>query len=393
MKLNLGSGDKPLDGYLNIDRKMGGQAGTQIQWRDGAKCRTFHDGEVDEVRASHILEHFGFEQTADVLAEWVRVLKPGGVLKIAVPNFNWIIANRDNPLAEPYLMGGHLDENDRHGAIFTEAKLRGLMKSAGLVDIQPWVSETNDCASLPVSLNLQGTKPDPAVVKPRLQIPPLIAVMSCGRFGFTDFWENVYRVLGPMGIQIATHNGVFWEQAMERLMDRAITSGFEWVLTLDHDTLFTKKDVTDLLRLMHDHPEADAIAPLQAKRAADEVLAGIMRDGEPDPELKTGESPLVKVDTAHFGLTLIRTKSLMKLRHPWFMAQPNEYGRWDDGRQDADIAFWWKWKEAGNSLYIAHRVAVGHVQELCTWPTEDGGLMHEYVGKFHMEGKPEGVRK
>lgn len=406
MKFNLGSGDHPLEGYINVDRKTGGEVYSVCvpvnDWpgdpephldATGTSVVVYHEC-ATEVRASHLLEHFPHYQTEDVLRGWAQILKPGGALKVAVPNLDWILANRDHPQAEAFLMGGHVDDNDRHGAIFTEQKLRGLMKAAGLVDIKPWVSEIADCASLPVSLNLMGTKPDVTTrLKPRLQIPRTIAVMSCGRLGFTDFWENAYRILPEFKIPLATHKGVFWGHGLERLIDRAIVSGYEWILTLDHDTLFTRQDVIDLLRLMHDHPEADAIAPLQVKRSSDEVLAGILNGDKPELELKPSESPLVKVDTAHFGLTLLRASAVIKMKHPWFCPVPNEYGRWDDGRQDEDISFWWKFKEAGNSLYIAHRVAVGHVQELATWPTEDGGLMHEFVGKFHSEGKPQGVRK
>jgi len=47
-RLNLGAGDKPLDGYINLDRKT------------GQECfpLAYDDGSVDVIRASHILEHF-----------------------------------------------------------------------------------------------------------------------------------------------------------------------------------------------------------------------------------------------------------------------------------------------------------------------------------------------
>jgi 2-polyprenyl-3-methyl-5-hydroxy-6-metoxy-1,4-benzoquinol methylase len=47
------------------------------------------DGSVDVIRASHILEHFPAQVPA-VLKHWAAKLKPGGVLKIAVPDFAWI---------------------------------------------------------------------------------------------------------------------------------------------------------------------------------------------------------------------------------------------------------------------------------------------------------------
>ena len=36
----------------------------------------YPDGVADEIRASHVLEHFSHTITLDVLREWARVLKP-----------------------------------------------------------------------------------------------------------------------------------------------------------------------------------------------------------------------------------------------------------------------------------------------------------------------------
>ncbi|MDR0665215.1 MAG: methyltransferase domain-containing protein [Helicobacteraceae bacterium] len=45
------------------------------------------DDSVDLIYACHVLEHFKRSDTARVLAEWKRVLKPKGVLRLAVPDF------------------------------------------------------------------------------------------------------------------------------------------------------------------------------------------------------------------------------------------------------------------------------------------------------------------
>lgn len=405
LKLNLGSGDKPISGFANIDRRTGGEVypltpvdidvthfGSPDGYRE-FKPGGYGDATVDEVRASHILEHFPHTETEAVLAEWVRVLKPGGVIKIAVPNYDWIRAHPDHPMAEGYLFGGHTDDNDRHGALFTEAKLRGLMEAAGLYDIGPWVSEIDDCASLPVSLNLMGIK-GPRPDKPRVQIPPVLAVLSRPRYGPLGVHSQLRDTLNAVGVPIAESDGAFWGQCLTRLMEAAVAKGYQWLLTLDFDSIITKPDVTGLLRLMAEHPEADAIAALEVRRCSDEMLAGLFGpDGQPLDQLPVGdESPLTRVDCAHFGLTLLRVPSLLKLRHPWFLGVPNETGRWDDGRQDDDIYFWRKWREAGNSVYVAHHVAIGHAQVLFTWPGNDGRPIHQYASEFYTRGKPQGVR-
>ena len=55
-----------------------------IQWRGSALDLPFKDRTLDFVHASHLIEDFA--DWTPVLAEWVRVLKPGGYLIIAVPD-------------------------------------------------------------------------------------------------------------------------------------------------------------------------------------------------------------------------------------------------------------------------------------------------------------------
>lgn len=163
MKLNLGSGDLPLDGYENLDAKFGDEVFPIRKNRAGSTM--YADNFFDEIRASHVLEHFPHGQTLDVLREWMRVLKPGGWLKIAVPDVAWISAQMTygNPGQYPleaYLMGGQIDGYDFHKSAWRRETLESALHLAGLIDIQPWTSEIQDCASLPVSLNLMGQKPE-----------------------------------------------------------------------------------------------------------------------------------------------------------------------------------------------------------------------------------------
>jgi hypothetical protein len=155
LRLNIGSGDKlTLKGYVNVDAKFG----------QAAYPLAYPDNSVDEIRASHLLEHFGLHETSNVLKDWARALKPGGWLKIAVPDFDFIVGHyrNGNPDRLPifgYLMGGQLDNNDYHKSVFGYDALANALADVGLANIQRWSSEVKDCASLPVSLNLMGQKP------------------------------------------------------------------------------------------------------------------------------------------------------------------------------------------------------------------------------------------
>lgn len=152
MKLNLGSGSCPLEGYVNLD---GNNGGSIYPLSD-----LFHN--ADEIRASHVLEHFGHFESIQVLGHWIACLKSGGVLKIAVPDFDDLIRryNLGEQLNfEGIIMGGQTDELDYHKSLWTASKLRMIMEGFGLKDVQTWQSEIADCASYPFSLNLMGVKP------------------------------------------------------------------------------------------------------------------------------------------------------------------------------------------------------------------------------------------
>lgn len=50
----------------------------------------FEDETADVIYTSHVLEYFNIDEAHTVLEEWKRVLKVGGVLRIAVPDFSQI---------------------------------------------------------------------------------------------------------------------------------------------------------------------------------------------------------------------------------------------------------------------------------------------------------------
>jgi predicted SAM-dependent methyltransferase len=81
LKLNLGCSVDRLEGYTNIDNH------TQADIKhDILQPLPFKDGEVGEILASHLLEHFSYEECDIVLKDWHSVLKEGGILHIRVPD-------------------------------------------------------------------------------------------------------------------------------------------------------------------------------------------------------------------------------------------------------------------------------------------------------------------
>lgn len=416
IKLNLGAGDTQIEGYIPVDRRSGQEIFPLA----------YGDSSVDQIRASHVLEHVSHRETLNVVRDWVRALKPGGIMQIAVPDFDALIEmyQQGAGQVEGYLFGAHIDANDIHLAMFNKEKLTEVMTLAGLVDIKPWNDSVVDCHAYPFSLNLQGTKPQPAEIpteartvnetfarldalpdekrqpfgnRDMASAPKIGAVMSVPRLGFMDNFFCAFESLLPYRIPLKKVTGAFWGQCLQRGIQMLIADGYDLILTLDYDSVFTKDAIPALVKLMREHPEADAIAPIECHRSAPTPLMTIEgADGKPmalvPRELFT-DTDLLKIRTAHFGLTLLRTASLLKTPKPWFFGQPNDQGDWAENRVDDDIWFWFQWAKAGNSLYLANRVTIGHAELMIRWPDVNLAAQYQAPNDFWAKGKPEGVWK
>lgn len=83
IKLHLGCGKRDFGkDWIHID----GSNHPHIKSHD-IKNLPYNENTVDMIYASHVLEYFDREEVLKVLAEWRRVLKKGGLLRLAVPDF------------------------------------------------------------------------------------------------------------------------------------------------------------------------------------------------------------------------------------------------------------------------------------------------------------------
>lgn len=85
MKINLGSGYKRIDGFLNVDDDPLVNPDYSINLDDINIKLPFDDNSIEEVRAHHILEHIG-EGFIPLMKELYRVCKHGAILDIIVPH-------------------------------------------------------------------------------------------------------------------------------------------------------------------------------------------------------------------------------------------------------------------------------------------------------------------
>ena len=216
------------------------------------------------------------------------------------------------------------------------------------------------------------------------------AVMSTPRLGFTDNFFCVSSALAPHGIAPIKVTGAFWGQCLQRAMETVIDT-HDVILTIDYDTVFTSKTVEALLALLM-YSGYDAIAPLQTKREANAVmfaLPGVKPEEKTSVESEFFTKPVQQVETAHFGLTFIRTEAIKKMPKPWFIASANDKGEFDGGHTDEDIAFWKLFAACGNKLGLATNISVGHAELMITWPSRsvEGGKVQQHTTDFWNGGR------
>ena len=142
MKIHVGCGDKYLKGYKHIDARKFPHVDYVTD--DLSNLSMFEDNSIDEVYACHILEHFTREdmQNKNILKEWYRIIKKGGILRIAVPNFEAIVEeylfskNIENIMG--LLYGGQDYEYNFHYQTYDFKRLSKLLKSVGFSDVKTY---------------------------------------------------------------------------------------------------------------------------------------------------------------------------------------------------------------------------------------------------------------
>jgi predicted SAM-dependent methyltransferase len=173
--LNLGCGSVTHTSFINVDAL----AGWHVHYiRRIDKLRFIADGYADLVYASHCLEHFSHRQVNAVLTEWYRVLKPGGILRLGVPDFDQLVAvyeasGRDLERIQGVLMGGQDYPRNAHNCSFNRKSLTDRLTAVGFNTVREWKRGTDELTNLPdytgltflvgervyaVSLNLEAVK-------------------------------------------------------------------------------------------------------------------------------------------------------------------------------------------------------------------------------------------
>jgi protein O-GlcNAc transferase len=139
-----------------------------------ADLSAFDDNTVTEIYASHVIEHLSFKHELPLaLSEFNRILIPGGIARIGVPDLPTLCALYLDPAssaADRYevmrmIFGGQLNAADFHYAGFDEEFLASRLRAAGFIDIERVGAfglfedtSTHVFKGRPISLNMRARK-------------------------------------------------------------------------------------------------------------------------------------------------------------------------------------------------------------------------------------------
>jgi predicted SAM-dependent methyltransferase len=170
LKLHLGAWAR-IPGWTNVNINPGPEIDVVA---DVADLSGFADGSVDEVYASHVFEHLSMGRVGPALLGVHRIIKPGGIFRIAVPDLERLAMIILDDHVSTYgvweacrrIFGGDMDQNDRHGCGFTADTMTAALEQSGFTNIKRVNSFglLNDASELTflgyrISLNMEATKP------------------------------------------------------------------------------------------------------------------------------------------------------------------------------------------------------------------------------------------
>lgn len=185
-KLEIGPGEERIKGFETLGIVNNNNVDYVI---DASKKLPFNDNTFNIIYASHVLEHIPWYKTNEVLTEWIRILRKGGVLEVWVPDGikickafikgeeensskyieydGWYRYNEEKDVCKwasgrifTYGDGtGKINHPNWHRALFSKRYLIKLFKESGLKSIK--IMDNKEVRGYDhgwISLGLKGTK-------------------------------------------------------------------------------------------------------------------------------------------------------------------------------------------------------------------------------------------
>lgn len=161
LKLNLGCGVDHRPGFVNIDAV---EAVHPDVVHDLTNALPYEDGSATEVIAQDILEHFIYDDFVFVISEIARVLAPGGVLRVRVPNIDAIFEqfDEDHEVRNIFLYGSTAHRTDT--GVFGAHKI-GFTRQRLVAELLVYGLQISSLAEVDTNFEATFTKGQPTEVE------------------------------------------------------------------------------------------------------------------------------------------------------------------------------------------------------------------------------------
>lgn len=83
LRINLGSGGRPLPGWVNVDIVRAPRV--DVIW-DLRRPLPFREGSAEAILAEHVVEHLELDEAEALIRDCYRILEPSGVLRLSTPD-------------------------------------------------------------------------------------------------------------------------------------------------------------------------------------------------------------------------------------------------------------------------------------------------------------------
>ena len=136
IKLHLGCFDRKIHNFINIDIRED----VKPDVVDNVfELNKFEKESVDLIYACHVLEHADYVETERALKRWFEILRPGGILRLAVPDMEAHFAHyyyhRNLRLLHSTFWGSQKHPYDYHKNGWDFKKIQEDLKEVGFRDV------------------------------------------------------------------------------------------------------------------------------------------------------------------------------------------------------------------------------------------------------------------
>jgi len=171
VKINLGCGLRVAKGWLNIDGSLNAMFASWPNWmhkilyrlsgarqyysleqycdilgnhqflyHDLALSLPLHDNTVDFIYSSHFFEHLFKDDTANLLNACAQVLKPGGIIRISIPDLAYAVSlyglgKKTEMLEDYFFVSGKGSYLARHKYMYDFDLIKTALEQAGFSDV------------------------------------------------------------------------------------------------------------------------------------------------------------------------------------------------------------------------------------------------------------------